>query len=96
MLYFHAILLIVCIQTNIRTNSHWPAVLIFVSLDFLVHLAIGLSLGLSVVAILIASVINFAFAYLYFFLLRRSQGSSHYWTIMALGIALFLGIRFIR
>ncbi|MBD5781122.1 hypothetical protein IEN85_16605 [Pelagicoccus sp. NFK12] len=92
MLYFQALLLALCIQLNLRCNNHWPAVITFVVMSFLVQLAITLSLGLSLLAVLITTSVNFVFAFLYFFSLGRTQGSSYYWPIMAAGLGLYIGI----
>lgn len=92
MLYFQALLLTVCIQINLRSNSHWPAFIGFVLMNFLVQLTISLSLELEIVPVLITAAINIAFAYPYFFFLGRTQGSSLYWPIMISGVFIFLSL----
>lgn len=94
MLYFQALLLTVCIQINLRANNHWPAIISFVLMNFLVQFAISLSLGSETIPVFVTAGINAAFAIPYFFLLGRTQGSSLYWPIMITGVFVFLGLVF--
>lgn len=94
MLLYSALLLTVFIQLNLRCNSHWPATIGFVFFDAIVTFAIVLARDITLFAVLISAVLNLAFAAPFFFLLGRAQGSSHYWTILVSGIALYLGLSF--
>ncbi len=57
---------------------------------------IGLLLERPFMAVAIGAPINFGLSFLFFWLLKRTEGQSSWWAVLIGGIVLFIGLSFIR
>lgn len=81
-----AIILAALVKLNTECEGPWFATGIFASVGFL----FSLMLGVPFLAILIGTAINVGLGFLYFWLLKKTEGSTVWWVIMITGIVIFL------
>ena len=87
----NVIILASLVKINLECDSPWVATCIFGIAGFV----LGLMFGHPFSAILIGTGINVGLGFLFFWLLKKSEGSSVWWAVMLLGILGFLGLGFL-
>ncbi len=86
----NALILAVLVAVNLQCKSPWVASGIYTTLAFILSLVFGVP----ILTVILTAFINLGLTYLYFWLLKKFEGSSYWWLIMIVGILLFLGISF--
>lgn len=62
----------------------------------LVALVFGFLLEHPALVVLISAPINFGLGFLFFWGLKRTEGSGSWWAVLIIGIGVFIGLSFIR
>jgi hypothetical protein len=62
----------------------------------LIAFVIGLLMQIPFIAVAIGAAINFGLSFLYFWLLKRTEGQGTWWLVLFGGLVVFLGLSFIR
>ena len=62
----------------------------------LIAFVIGLLMQIPFIAVAIGAAINFGLSFLYFWLLKRTEGQGAWWAVLFGGLVVFLGLSFIR
>ena len=70
-------------------KPHIPA-----SIYAVISLIFGFLLGGHALAVLISAPINFGLSLLFFWLLKKAEGSGSWWAVLIIGILIFLGLSF--
>ncbi len=91
MLIANILVLAVLIGFNRACRTSWPAALIFALFGTIIQFAVGNH----ILTVLIFGGIEFAFAFLYFWCLNRTESSSAYYLVLPAGIILYLAYRII-
>ena len=85
------IILAALIKLNLAIEKPMVPAGIFTFCAFIMSFLFGAPL----LAVLIGAPINFALSFLYFFLLKRTEGHSLWWVVLIGGIMAFIGLSFI-
>lgn len=87
-----ALILAGLVKLNLAIEKPIIPAIVFAVIAFV----LGLLVELPFLAVAIAAPINFGLSFLYFWLLKRTEGQGSWWAIMIIGILLFVGLSFIR
>jgi hypothetical protein len=87
-----ALLLGALVKLNLVIEKPLVPTAIFTALAFV----IGLLLERPLIAVAIGAPINFGLSFLFFWLLKRTEGQGSWWAVLVFGIILFFGLSFIR
>lgn len=86
-----ALLLAALVKLNLVIEKPMVPTAIFTALAFVM----GLLLEHPFLAVAIGAPINFGLSFLFFWLLKRTEGQGAWWAVLIGGIALFLGLGFL-
>ena len=87
-----ALILAALVKLNLAIEKPMVPTIIFT----VPALVIGLSLGHPYIAVAIGAPINFGLSFLFFWLLNRTEGQGSWWAVLIGGLAIFVGLSFIR
>lgn len=87
-----ALILAGLVKLNLAIEKPIIPAIVFAVIAFV----LGLLLEQPFLAVAIGAPINFGLSFLYFWLLKRTEGQGSWWAIMIIGILLFAGLSFIR
>lgn len=88
----YALILAGLVKLNLAIEKPIIPAIVFAVIAFV----LGLLLEQPFLAVAIGAPINFGLSFLYFWLLKRTEGQGSWWAIMIIGILLFAGLSFIR
>ena len=87
-----ALILAALVKLNLAIEKPMVPTVIFTVLAFV----IGLSFGHPLIAVAIGAPINFGLSFLFFWLLKRTEGQGSWWAVLIGGLVIFIGLSFIR
>ncbi len=87
-----ALILAGLVKLNLAIEKPIIPAIVFAVIGFV----LGLLLERPFLALAIGAPINFGLSFLYFWLLKRTEGQGSWWAVMIIGILLFVGLSFIR
>ena len=86
-----ALILAALVKLNLAIEKPMVPAVVFA----LLGLVLGLISGDPFLAVAIGAAINFALGFLYFWLLKRTEGESSWWVVLVGGLIIFLGLSFL-
>ena len=86
-----ALILAALVKLNLAIEKPMVPTAIFTLIAFV----LGLLLEHPFLAVVIAAPINFGLSFLYFWLLKRTEGQGAWWVVPIGGIIVFMGLGFI-
>lgn len=87
-----ALIIAALVKLNLAIEKPIVPALIFTVSAFV----LGLLLGHPFLAVAIGAAINFGLSFLFFWLLKRTEGQGSWWAVLIGGLVVFLGLSFIR
>ncbi len=79
------------VKLNLAIEKPMVPTVIFTLIGFV----LGLLLERPFLAVAIVAPINFGLSFLYFWLLKRTEGQGSWWAVLIGGIIVFLGLSFV-
>ena len=83
-----ALILAALVKLNLEIQKPLVPAGIFAGFGFFVSLISGYPL----LAIILGPAINLGFGFLYFWLLKRTEGEGSWWAVLILGIVAYMGL----
>lgn len=80
----------------IKLNSAIEKPIVPAALFALIAFIFGILLDQPFLVVLIGAFINFGLGFLFFWLLKRTEGQGIWWVVLLVGIGTFIGLSFIR
>ncbi len=87
-----ALVLAALVKLNLAIEKPVVPAIIFALFAFV----IGFLFGYPFLAVAIAAPINFGLSFLYFWLLKRTEGEGSWWMVLFGGLFVFIGLSFIK
>jgi hypothetical protein len=87
-----ALILAALVKLNLAIEKPMVPTIIFTLFVFV----IGLLFGHPLIAVAIGAPINFGLSFLFFWLLKRTEGQGSWWAVLFGGLIVFVGLSFIR
>ena len=86
-----ALILAALVKLNLAIEKPMVPTVIFTLIGFV----LGLLLERPFLAVVIVAPINFGLSFLYFWLLKRTEGQGSWWAVLIGGVLVFLGLSFV-
>jgi hypothetical protein len=87
-----ALILGALVKLNLAIEKPIIPTILFTVIAFV----LGLLLERPFIAVAISAPINFGLSFLFFWLLKRTEGQGLWWAVLIVGIGIFIALSFIR